>query len=201
MLTALSYRIQIDLPTVTFDIPADTDILTVPTPPPPLVDPAGAIARALQAPIGIPSLAQIRATACPEKAPADKPATVVVSDSTRPDVLYTGTTSILHPLLGTREAQGLLPQHSTILVATGTHRASTPAEQLQMFGADVVQRYAIADHCATAPGMLRYIGRTASDTEVSINTHYRDADITILTGEIKPHFLAGFSGGHAGLIC
>ena len=64
-----------------------------------------------------------------------------------------------------------------------------------MFGADVVQRYAIVDHCATAPGMLRYIGRTASGTEVSINTHYLDADIKILTGEIKPHFMAGFSGG------
>jgi nickel-dependent lactate racemase len=195
MLTATPYRIQIDLPTVTFDVPAGTDILTVPTPPSPLVDPAGAIAQALQAPLGTPPLAQILATARPEKAPADKTATVVVSDITRPDVPYKGTASILHPVLRTLEAQGLLPQHITILIATGTHRASTPAEKLQMFGADVVQRYAIVDHCATVPGMLRYIGRTASGTEVSINTHYLDADIKILTGEIKPHFMAGFSGG------
>jgi hypothetical protein len=148
MLTGLPYRIQIDIPPVTFDVPAGTDILTVPTPPPPLVDPAGAIAQALQAPIGTPPLAQIIATVRPEKAPADRTATVVVSDSTRPDVPYKGTASILHPVLSTLEAQGLLPQHITILVATGTHRASTPAEKLQMFGADVVQRYAIVDQGA-----------------------------------------------------
>jgi nickel-dependent lactate racemase len=119
----------------------------------------------------------------------------VVSDITRPDVPYKGAASILHPVLHTLEMQGILPQHMTILVATGTHRASTPAEKVHMFGEDVVRRYPIVDHCATDAAMLRFVSKTSSGTEVYINTRYLDADIKILTGEIKPHFMAGFSGG------
>src|SRR5438046_2970381 len=138
-------RIQADVPAVTFGVPAGTDILTVPHSAPPLADPTSAIAQALHNPRGTPPLAQVVATARPEKAPAHKTAVVVVSDITRPDVPYTGPASILHPVLHTLEAQGLLPERITILVATGTHRASTPAEKITMLGADVVQRYPIVD--------------------------------------------------------
>jgi nickel-dependent lactate racemase len=183
------------MPPVRFEVPADTDVLTVPHPAPLLADPAAAVAQALASPLGTLPLAQIIAAAAPGKAPAAKTATIVVSDITRPDVPYQGPASILHPVLRTLEAQGLLPQHITILVATGTHRASTPAEKRHMFGDDVVQRYAIVDHCATDATTLRFVAKTASGTEVYINTRYLDADIKILTGEIKPHFMAGFSGG------
>jgi nickel-dependent lactate racemase len=192
---ASSHAIHVDVPAVTFEVPAHADILTIPHPAPPLADPVEAIARALAAPLGTPPLAHIVAAAAPAKAPADKTATVVVSDITRPDVPYQGQASILHPVLHTLEAQGILPEHITILVATGTHRATTPAEKLHMFGEAVVQRYPIIDHCATDSTRLRYVGRTASGTEVFINTYYLDADIKILTGEVKPHFMAGFSGG------
>ncbi len=195
MLTASPVRIQADIPAVAFDVPAGTDILTVPHQAPPLVGPANAITQALISPRGTPSLAQVVAAASPGKAPAHKTAVVVVSDITRPDVPYTGPASILHPVLRTLEAQGLLPEHITILVATGTHRASTPAEKITMFGADVVQRYPIVDHSATDTTTLRFVARTASGTDVYINTGYLDADVKILTGEIKPHFMAGFSGG------
>lgn len=195
MRTVRPQRIQVDIPAVTFEVPANTDILTVPHPAAPLVDPAGAIAHALTTPLGTPPLAQIIATTSSDKAPADKTATVVVSDITRPDVPYKGKASILHPLLRTLEAQSILPEHITILVATGTHRASTPAEKIHMFGEDVMQRYPIVDHDATDASVLRFVAQTASGTEVYINTHYLDADIKILTGEIKPHFMAGFSGG------
>lgn len=188
-------RIQVDLPAVTFEVPAGTDILTVPRPAPALADPAAAVAQALHTPLGTPSLAQVIAAAAPGKTPAAKTATIVVSDITRPDVPYKGEASILHPVLRTLEAQGVLPQHITVLVATGTHRASTPAEKVHMFGEDVVQRYPIVDHCATDPAVLRFVAKTASGTEVYINTRYLDADIKLLTGEIKPHFMAGFSGG------
>src|SRR5215813_1590494 len=118
-------RIQADVPAVTFGVPAGTDILTVPHSAPPLTDPASAIAQALRMPRGTAPLAQVIAAARPEKAPRYKTAVVVVSDITRPDVPYTGPASILHPVLHTLEAQGLRPEHVTILVATGTHRAST----------------------------------------------------------------------------
>src|SRR2546425_8391885 len=195
MPTASPVRIQADIPAVAFDVPAGTDILTVPHPAPPLVDPARAIAQALITPRGTPPLAQVVTAASPGKAPAHKTAVIVVSDITRPNVPYTGPASILHPVLRTLEAQGLLPERITILVATGTHRASTPAEKITMFGADVVQRYPIVDHSATDTTTLRLVARTTSGTDVYINTGYLDADVKILTGEIKPHFMAGFSGG------
>lgn len=189
------HAIEVALPAVRFDVPAGTETLTVPEQAPPLADAAAAIAQALRAPIGAPPLHEIIATAASEKTPAEKTATVVVSDITRPDVPYRGPTSILHPVLQTLETQGLHPRNITILVATGTHRASTPAEKNHMFGADVVQRYPIIDHDATHAPTLRSVATTARGTQVYINTHYLDADIKILTGEIKPHFMAGFSGG------
>src|SRR5215468_6132583 len=195
MPTTSALRIHADIPAIVFDVPAGTDLLTVSRPAPPLANPASAIAHALLAPRGTLPLVQVVAAVSPEKAPAHKTAVVVVLDITRPDVPYTGPASILHPVLHTLEAQGLPPEHITILVATGTHRASTPAEKISMFGADVVQRYPILDHDATESARLRFVARTASGTDVYINTHYLDADIKILTGEIKPHFMAGFSGG------
>ena len=195
MRTVSPYRIQVEKPAVTVEVPAHTDILTVPHPATPLADPADAIAQALLEPIGTPPLAQIIVRAAAAKGPAATTATIVVSDITRPDVPYKGDASILHPLLRTLESQGILPSHITILVATGTHRDSTPAEKRQMFGEEVVLRYPIIDHHATEASVLRFVARTASGTEVYINTHYLDADIKILTGEIKPHFMAGVSGG------
>ncbi|ETX07674.1 MAG: hypothetical protein ETSY2_09870 [Candidatus Entotheonella gemina] len=188
-------QIHVDLPPVTFNVPAGADLLTVPRNSVPLSGPAAAIAAALAQPIGSPALADIIAAAAPSKPPADKTATIVVSDITRPDVPYRGEASILHPILRLLEAGGVRPDHITILVATGTHRASTPEEKQLMFGPEVVERYPIADHDATDASRLRPVGVTASGTHVDINTLYLDADIKILTGEIKPHFMAGFSGG------
>jgi nickel-dependent lactate racemase len=188
-------QIHVDLPAVTFHVPADADLLTVPKHVPPLSDPAAAIAEALARPIGTAALVDVIKATAPSKRAADKTAVIVVSDITRPDVPYRGETSILHPVLQALETQGLCPDHITILVATGTHRASTPDEKQLMFGPDVVARYPIIDHNATDAHRLRPVGITASGTHVHINTLYLDADIKILTGEIKPHFMAGFSGG------
>jgi hypothetical protein len=195
MSTMSPLRIQAELPAIVFNTPAGAELLTVPCPAPPLADPTNAIAQALLTPRGTLPLAQVVASASPEKALIHKTAVIVVSDITRPDVPYTGPASILHPVLHTLEAQGLLSGHITILVATGTHRASTQAEKITMFGPDVVHRYAIVDHSATDTAALRWVARTAQGTDVYINTHYLDADVKILTGEIKPHFMAGFSGG------
>ncbi|MDH3601467.1 MAG: lactate racemase domain-containing protein, partial [Candidatus Tectomicrobia bacterium] len=78
------YAIEVDLPAVRFDVPMGTDMLTAPEQAPPLADAADAIAQALRAPIGTPPLHEIIAAAAPDKAPAEKTATVVVSDITRP---------------------------------------------------------------------------------------------------------------------
>ena len=188
-------RIKVDVPAVSFEVPEGTDILHVPRPLSALTDPFSAVARALAAPIGTVPLAEVIRTACPDKAPGQRTAVVVVSDQTRPEVPYTGEASILHPVLRTLEAQGLRRQNIVVLVATGTHRATTEEEKRHLYGDDVYTRYPIIDHNATDRAFLRLVATTASGTDVLINQRYLDADIKILTGEIKPHFMAGFSGG------
>jgi len=150
-------RLEIDVPAVSFEVPSGTDILTVPKPPAALADPAGAIAQALAAPIGTAPLADVIRDAQPDKAPAQRTAVVVVSDQTRPDVPYAGEASILRPLLHALEAQGLLPENIIVLVATGTHRATTDAEKRRLYGDDVLARYPISDHSATTRDVLRFV--------------------------------------------
>ena len=146
----------------------------------PVADPA-AVARALRDPIGTPPLRELasgRRTAC-----------IVVSDITRP-VPYR---VLLPPLLA--ELEGVV-ERVLLLVATGTHRPSTRAEKIEMFGPDVVERYPIVDHDSRAPSAVVALeGRTSSGTRPRVSRQYVEADLKILTGLVEPHFMAGYSGG------
>jgi hypothetical protein len=79
MLTTSPLRIHTDILAIAFDVPAGTDLLTVPRPAPPLANLARAIAQALLAPLGPLPLAQVGAAANSEKAPAHK--TAVIGES------------------------------------------------------------------------------------------------------------------------
>jgi len=152
----------------------------------PVGDPGHAVAAALRRPIGTLPLRELvagRRSAC-----------IVVSDITRP-VPYR---AILPPLLA--ELDGLVPDIA-ILVATGTHRASTPAEKLEMLGPDVVGRYPIVDHDSRDPqAVVELDGRTSSGTAPRVSRRYVEADLKILTGLVEPHFMAGYSGGRKALL-
>jgi len=83
----------------------------------------------------------------------------------------------------------------TILVATGTHRANTPAELEAMLGADLVRRCCVINHDSRDPSALVHVADTATDVPVYLNRRWLDADVRITTGFVEPHFFAGFSGG------
>ena len=83
----------------------------------------------------------------------------------------------------------------TILIATGTHRANTPAELERMLGRDILDRYRVINHDARDAASLAYVGRTATGVAVHLNREFLNADIRITTGFVEPHFFAGFSGG------
>jgi nickel-dependent lactate racemase len=117
---------------------------------------------------------------------------VVVSDATRP-VPYA---EFLPGLLGEIEAAGVLQEEILILVATGTHRASTPEERVEMFGRSVAENYLIVDHSADDDaGLVELPGRSASGARVRLNRHFMAAGFRLVTGLVEPHFMAGFSGG------
>lgn len=151
----------------------------------PIARPDEAVLRALRQPIAAPPLRQLAA--------GRRHAVVVVSDITRPVPYRT----LLPPLLA--ELEGRIGR-ITILVATGTHRASTPEEKAEMFGPDVVARCRIVDHDSRDSGQLVALGRrTSSGTQVWLNRLYLEADLRVVTGLVEPHFMAGYSGGRKGI--
>ena len=162
------------------------DSADVSTPPPAVpLSAADAVRRSLTEPIGSARLSEL-AISC-------RTAAVVVSDNTRP-VPYKGSAGILEPILEILKQQHVA--EIKIIVATGTHRPMTGSELKNMLGpAAFGAGIRVINHVATDPDMLRSIGRTDRTAEVTVNRHYLDADLKIITGLVEPHFMAGFSGG------
>lgn len=152
----------------------------------PLPDARAAFGTALRAPIEAAPLVDL-------VRPTDHVA-LVISDLTRPTPNH-----LLVPWL--LEALDHVPREQfVILVGTGSHRAMTLPELVQMLGEEVVATVPIINHDATDPGMLTYLGKTPTGVPVWVNRHYLEASVRVVTGFIEPHFFAGFSGGPKGVI-
>ncbi len=94
-----------------------------------------------------------------------------------------------------------VPRENFVIInGTGSHRANTQAELVQMLGAEVVETVRIVNHNAFDDGTLTHLGRTSYGGEIWVNNEYLQADVRIVTGFIEPHFFAGFSGGPKGII-
>ncbi len=154
-------------------------------------NPAEFIEKSINNPIHSPTLDKIIASS---KRGKDTTVAITVSDITRP-VPYRGEEGILKPLLFIIESAGVKSSNISIIVGTGTHRASSYEEKIKMFGEDVVKRYKIIDHIHNDKSQLLPVGITSSGTEVFVNKHFACADIRIATGLVESHFMAGFSGG------
>src|SRR4029079_343630 len=94
------------------------------------------------------------------------------------------------------ELDGIVrPDDVTVLVATGTHRANTRDELVEMFGAQTVDRVRIVTHDARDDSTLQWVGTFGAGVPVWLNREWCAADVKITTGFAEPHFFAGFSGG------
>jgi lactate racemase len=155
---------------------------------PPLPDPELAVRAALEKPIGSQPLRQI--------AQGRKNACILICDITRPVPNQT----ILRPTLEVLEQSGIRREDTLILVATGLHRPSTPAEKLEMLGEQIVAKYRVEDHYGTRLEEHTLVGTTSRGIPGWIDSRYVRADLKITTGLIEPHLMAGYSGGRK-LIC
>ncbi len=155
---------------------------------PALEDPERDVATALQQPIGTPALRQI--------AQGRKDACILICDITRP----VPNRTILRPMLRVLEEAGIPRERTLILVATGLHRPSTPAEKEEMLGAEIMAGYPVEDHYGTRLEEHTLVGTTSRGIPGWIDTRYVRADLKIATGLIEPHLMAGYSGGRK-LIC
>jgi nickel-dependent lactate racemase len=154
----------------------------------PLVDERQSVRRALVGPTGTRGLAELargRSSAC-----------IVICDATRP----VPNEAILRPVLETLEEAGILRGRILILVATGLHRPSTPAERVEMVGPSIAESYRIEDHDGRDRDGHVYLGDSPRGVPVWIDRRYVEADLKITVGLIESHFMAGFSGGRK-LIC
>ena len=163
------------------DFPTERTTVLEPTYVAGLQDEAAAIREALRRPMDGPPLASL--------VWGDQRVAISVCDITRPMPSRT----LLPVLLD--ELAHLPDDHITILIATGTHRANTHAELIEMLGEPIVDRYRIINHDAFDDATLVHLGEVEPHVPVWLNRHWVDADIRVTTGFVEPHFFAGFSGG------
>jgi nickel-dependent lactate racemase len=155
---------------------------------PPLADPSAALEEVLARPAQASPLAELargRRTAC-----------IAICDITRP----VPNELILRPVLTTLEQAGVARRDILILVATGLHRGSTPAEIAEMVGPAIAGVYRIENHDGRALDQHTHLGESPRGVPIWIDSRFVDADLQLTVGLIEPHFMAGFSGGRK-LIC
>ena len=139
------------------------------------------VRRALQNPIGSPSLGELSS--------GKKNIVIIDSDHTRP----VNSKIILPPML--EEIRAASPDAEiTILISTGTHRATTHEELVAKFGADIVRDETIVIHDSDNSPMV-HVGTLPSGGKVILNQVAVEAELVIGVGFIEPHFFAGYSGG------
>ena len=153
----------------------------------PIADEAGAVADALENPIGTSPLRDI-------VHPGERVA-IVVNDITR----LTRTDLMLPPLLAALNAAGVPDRDIFIVFALGIHRRQTDEERKFIVGEEIHRRIRCFDHIATDDANLVEIGTTSFGNRVEINREVWEADRIVLTGEIIYHLIAGYSGGRKSL--
>ncbi|UQZ90677.1 lactate racemization operon protein LarA [Deltaproteobacteria bacterium Smac51] len=145
------------------------------------------IAAALAAPIGSPPLSEL--------ARGKKKVVIITSDHTRP----VPSRLTLPPMLA--EVRRASPEADiTILIAVGSHRATTDEEMREKFGPELVATERIVNHDPGDESALISVGRLPSGGELSLNRLAVEADLLLADGFIEPHQFAGFSGGRKSVL-
>ncbi|MCX6032126.1 MAG: nickel-dependent lactate racemase, partial [Chloroflexi bacterium] len=161
--------------------------------------PLAAVAQALDASVGGPSLANLWADLSQRAALVRHPSSVVrrpsvavaINDKTRP----VPHKYLLPPLLARLEGLGFAPADITLLIASGTHTPMRPDEFPQVVPPDVLTRYPVISHDCDDDANLVTLGQTGRETPVWVNRRWWEADLRIVVGDIEPHQFMGFSGG------
>ena len=153
---------------------------------PAVADAPAAVAAALAQPIGSASLAEMVAAKRPQSV------AITISDITRP----VPNRQFLPAMLKSLNDCGVSDGQIVIIIGTGMHRPSTPAEREVLVGKDILGRIEVLDHRADDPATLV---RVSEDPPVSVCKRFAQADLRIVTGYIEAHFMAGFSGGRKGV--
>ncbi len=151
-------------------------------------DIAAAALKAIRNPIDSKPLAEI-------VKPGEKIA-IVVSDETR--LCYTD--QFLPVIVQELNDKGIPDSDIDIVIATGTHRAQTPEEDILVLGEAMVKRFRVHQHDCRDKSNLVYKGTTSRGNKVYINKIVANADKIIATGAVTLHPMAGFGGGRKAIV-
>jgi len=163
------------------DFPVDRTTVLEPTYLDGLPNQTQAVRDALRAPLGTPPLRQL--------VRPGQTVAISICDSTRPMPSHTVLPVVLEELSHIRTGD------IVVLVATGTHRATTPAELESMVGSNVLEHVTVINHDAFDQAGLCQLPDVQPEVPVWLNRHWMEADVRVTTGFVEPHFFAGFSGG------
>jgi lactate racemase len=172
--------------TLPVELPDDLPVTVVRKPVMPVLsDPVTAVRKALQEPVGVPSLEQLARNA--------RSAAIAICDITRPVPNHL----FLRPLIESLLRAGIPAGAIHVLVATGLHRPNLDAELEELIGDPwVLSTVRVENHYATKDQDHVLLGSTATrGTVVRLDKRFVEADLKIATGLVEPHFMAGYSGG------
>jgi len=169
---------------LTAEIAEDNLVKTAFAPPAaPLDDPAGGLFRALSAPVGAPPLTELLQ--------GREGILIAVPDHTR----RTDLAPVLAALLTVLAEEGYGPDRVIIAVAGGTHKPMSDAELRKQWGPDITGRYRFLRHRWNEPGELISRGRSPLGIPLQFNRVLFEERLHIGLGTVKPHPVAGWSGG------
>lgn len=122
----------------------------------------------------------------------------VVSDHTR----KTACNAVLPVVLKRLADSGCRLADMFILVASGIHRPTTPAEMIHILGKKVAHEFEgrIFQHDPDDDKNLAFVGTTTRGHRVRVNRRAIDANRIVLLGAATYHYHAGFGGGRKSLV-
>lgn len=121
----------------------------------------------------------------------DSKVAIIVDDVTRP----TPTKKLLPPLMEALHKSRVKKENITIIFARGTHRRLTENEEKKLVGPEMWHQYRVVQHDFENEATLVPIKDSSGKSQIKVNKWAAEADLRILTGFIKPHIIAGYSGG------
>jgi lactate racemase len=148
----------------------------------PLADPSQAVREALSHPVGSVRLADFAKA---------RTVAIAINDKTRP----VPHAILLPPLLHALEQLGIPANAITLIVATGLHAPMPDSEFPQILPADILARYRVVSHDATASKDLVTLGKTRLGTPIQVNRLFAESGLRLVVGNLEPHQFMGFSGG------
>lgn len=147
-----------------------------------VADPVGEIKLAIREGLANTGISAIAA-------PGKKVA-IGVTDRTR----LTPNSVIVPALLDELNKMGIRDSDVTVLIGTGVHTPDTQADIEKNLGREVMGRVEIFNNRPFEQVHVE-LGRTAYGTPIQVHHKFAEADIKIVTGNIVPCLMAGWTGG------